>query len=163
MSDDFLHDHLRSARLQAHRSPWTMPDQALQFGSAHEIPAALADSGNQWLSPQSQGIHGHQLDTSTLRDHRFFIVEHRSPQPAQRPDEFTVNWASRPPGGDHISIQRFDDVLPTRQAAVALATEAARAVPASSPASTTGPHLSGRAIEVAPQLTRTPARTQGVQ
>lgn len=121
---DFLHDHLRGHALQQHRAPWTMPDQALRFRNPRDIPGVLEASGNHWLSPESQAIHGHELDTGTLLGDRFFVVEHRSPDPARVPDEYTVNWASRAPGGDHVSIQRFDDRLPTREAAVALATKA---------------------------------------
>lgn len=121
---DFLRDHLRQAPVLAARAPWTLPDQALRFDSVDQIARVVAESGNRYFDPATQAAHGHRLENG-LYANRFFIISH--PDSAGRPT-YTVNWASREPGGTRISVERFDDVLTDRTAAHALASKAFREV-----------------------------------
>jgi len=142
---EFLHEHLRDAPVMADRAPWTLPDQALTFRDASEIQPTLSASGNHWLDPSTQAAHGHRLDPQ-LQDVRFFVVETTSY--IQRERQYTVHWASRAPGDDHISVHRFDDVLPTRAAAHTLAVGAAADLHAGN-----SPALAGAAARPAQQIT----------
>lgn len=150
-SAEFLRDHLRDAPVVAHQAPWCLPDQALRFQRVDEIPRVIAASGNRYFDPSVLAAYGSRLENGLYGD-RFFIMSHPD---AAGHRAYTVNWATREPGGTHVTVQSFDDLLRTPQEAHELAGQAFSHVEtANSPA-----------LDATPRITRDagPTLTQQAQ
>lgn len=146
---DFLRKHLTEHLRYATPAPWTLPDQALRFDSADQVRQVVAASGNRYFDPLTQARHGNTLEPG-LHDGRFFVVGHN---PGAGLQVYTVNWATRAPGDDHVNIQRFDDLFTDPAGARILAAQAAHAVPADpSPALEAVPRRTQEAVTAGPAL-----------